>query len=110
VTSMIVTLGLLHRGTESLVELRHLNQCVGYMDRLDYVSMVAGEHGFCMAIESGLGVLCGVWVATERTILLEVNRMLNHLLNIGCHAGDLGVLLWLLWLFEDREVLYTILA
>nr|BAX09247.1 NADH dehydrogenase subunit 7 [Hemistasia phaeocysticola] len=110
VTAYQITLGLLHRGTEALTELRHLNQCVGYMDRLDYVSMVAGEHGFCMAVESGLGVLCGVGVCVHRIMLLEINRMLNHLLNVACHAGDLGCLLWLLWFFEDRELLYSVLA
>nr|QHQ98631.1 NADH dehydrogenase subunit 7 [Namystynia karyoxenos] len=102
----LITCGLLHRGTEKIMELRHAQQCIGYLDRLDYVSMVCNEHVFVMALECMLGVTIAVTGSLLRTIMLETTRMLNHSLHVACHAGDLGCLLCLLWLFEDREILY----
>lgn len=85
-------------------------QCIGYMDRLDYVSMLCNEHVFVMAVEHIMTVSIAVSDSVLRCIMLEVTRMLNHLLNIACHAGDLGCLLCVLWLFEDRELMYMMSA
>nr|QHQ98695.1 NADH dehydrogenase subunit 7 [Artemidia motanka] len=109
-TRAVVSSGLLHRGTEKICELHHAIQCIGYMDRLDYVSMVSGEHVLVMSIEHVLRITTFARIGFARVILLEVTRCLNHMLNIACHAGDLGCLVCLLWLFEDREQLYTVLA
>lgn len=78
------------------MELRHVWQCIGYMDRLDYVSMVCNEHVFVMAVEYIMTVAIAVSDSVLRCIMLECTRMLNHLLNIGCHAGDLGCLMCVL--------------
>jgi len=110
VVGVCVTVGLLHRGTELMVEWRHVIHVVGYMDRLDYVCMVGMEHVFVLAVECAVGVTVSLSVGVARCIIHEVNRMLNHMLNIACHAGDLGCLLCLLWLFEDREMLFLLLS
>jgi len=106
----VLTLGLLHRGTEKLMEMRHISTNIGYMDRLDYVSMLSNETAYCEAVEGLLEVDVFYTVQMHRQLLVEVARVENHLLNVACHAGDLGCLLALLWLFEDRESIFDLLA
>jgi len=106
----VLTIGLLHRGTEKLMEMRHLTTSVGYMDRLDYVSMLSNELCYAEVVEASTHVHVPLVVSSYRLMLQEVARVENHLLNIACHAGDLGCLLALLWLFEDRETLYDVLS
>ncbi|HAY09308.1 MAG TPA: NADH-quinone oxidoreductase subunit D, partial [Thauera sp.] len=83
-------IGLLHRGTEKLAETRTWVQSVPYMDRLDYVSMMCNEHAYCMAIEKLLGVQVPERAQYIRVMFDEITRILNHLLNIGTHALDIG--------------------
>jgi len=92
----VITGGLLHRGTEKLMEVRGVLQCIGYMDRLDYVSMLCNEHVFVLAVEHLYGIVVTASTSMLRCVMLEITRKLNHLLNIACHAGDLGCLLCVL--------------
>jgi len=92
----VLTLGLLHRGTEKLMEMRHVATNIGYMDRLDYVSMLSNECAYCEAVEGLLEVDVCHTLQMHRLLLVEVSRVENHLLNVACHAGDLGCLLALL--------------
>jgi len=110
VAGCVLTLGLLHRATERLMEVRHPTTSIGYLDRLDYVSMLSNELAYCESLESALSIDVCLGHHVHRQLLVEVSRVENHLLNIACHAGDLGCLLALLWLFEDREVLFDILG
>nr|APQ44788.1 NADH dehydrogenase subunit 7 [Diplonema papillatum] len=110
ITGSSMTLGLLHRGTEKLMELRHPMQTIGYMDRLDYVSMLSTEVCYVECLEEVLHVDVAMEGQLIRVLLQEVTRVANHLLNIACHAGDVGCLVALLWLFEDRELLHELLA
>lgn len=98
-------IGLLHRGTEKLIEAKTYQQAVPYFDRLDYVSMLCQEHVFCMSIEKLL--LCTVPLRAQyiRVIFSELTRILNHLLAITTHALDVGALTPFLWAFEEREKL-----
>jgi len=98
-------IGLLHRGTEKLIEFKTYSQALPYFDRLDYVSMMAQEHAFSLSIEKlgNLSVpLRGQYI---RVIFLELTRLLNHLLAITTHALDVGALTPFLWAFEEREKL-----
>jgi len=110
VVGSVLTLGLLHRGTEKLMEMRHVTTNIGYMDRLDYVSMLSNECAYIECVETLLEVEVCYAHQLHRQLIVEVSRVENHLLNVACHAGDLGCLLALLWLFEDRESLYDILG
>jgi len=98
-------IGLLHRGTEKLIEYKNYVQALPYFDRLDYVSMMVQEHAYALAVEA----LCGIEVPTRakyiRVLFSELTRLLNHLLAITCHALDVGALTPLLWGFEEREKL-----
>ena len=98
-------IGLLHRGTEKLVEHKTYVQALPYFDRLDYVSMMAQEHGFCLAVETLLN--CDVPIRAQyiRVLFSELTRILNHLLAVGCHAMDVGAITPMLWSFEEREKL-----
>lgn len=96
-------IGLLHRGTEKLAETRTWVQSVPYMDRLDYVSMMCNEHAYCMAIEKLLGVQVPERAQYIRVMFDEVTRILNHLLNIGTHALDIGAMTMVLYTFRERE-------
>ena len=98
-------IGLLHRGTEKLIEYKTFVQGLPYFDRLDYVSMIAQEHAYCLAIENLLGITVPVRAQYIRTIFLEVTRLLNHLLAVSTHALDVGALTPFLWAFEEREKL-----
>jgi NADH-quinone oxidoreductase subunit D len=96
-------IGLLHRGTEKLAETRTWIQSVPYMDRLDYVSMMSNEHAYCMAIERLLGVEVPERAQYIRVMFDEITRILNHLLNIGTHALDIGAMTMVLYTFRERE-------
>jgi NADH-quinone oxidoreductase subunit D len=96
-------IGLLHRATEKLAETRTFIQSVPYMDRLDYVSMMANEHAYVMAIEKLLGVDVPVRAQYIRVMFDEITRILNHLLWIGGHALDIGAMTVFLYAFRERE-------
>jgi len=96
-------IGLLHRGTEKLAESKIYSQSIGYMDRLDYVSMMCNEHGYILAIEKMLGVQAPIRAQYIRTLFDEVTRILNHLLWIGAHALDVGAMTMFLYAFRERE-------
>jgi len=98
-------IGLLHRGTEKLMEYRTYLQNVPYLDRLDYVAPMNQEHAFCMAIEKLLGVEVPIRGSLIRVIYSEIGRVLNHLLNVTTQAMDVGALTSPLWGFEEREKL-----
>jgi NADH-quinone oxidoreductase subunit D len=98
-------IGLLHRGTEKLAESKPYNQSIGYMDRLDYVSMMCNEHAYVMAIEKLLGVTPPERALWIRTLFDEVTRILNHLMWIGSNALDLGAMSLFLYAFREREQL-----
>ncbi len=97
--------GLLHRGTEKLAESKPYNQSIGYMDRLDYVSMMCNEHAYVLAIENLLGVQAPIRAQYIRTMFDEITRILNHLMWIGTHGLDLGAMALFLYAFREREQL-----
>jgi len=101
-------IGLLHRGTEKLAENRTYLQSVPYMDRLDYVSMMANEHAYVMAIEKMLGVEVPVRAQYIRVMFDEITRVLNHLLWLGAHALDVGAMTVFLYAFREREDLFDV--
>jgi NADH dehydrogenase (ubiquinone) Fe-S protein 2 len=98
--------GLLHRGTEKLIEYKTFTQALPYFDRLDYVSTMAQEHVYTLAVEKLLR--CDVPLRAQyiRVLFLEMTRIMNHLLAISCHALDVGAMTPLLWAFEEREKLH----
>jgi len=98
-------IGLLHRATEKLAESKPYNQSIGYMDRLDYVSMMCNEHAYVRAIEQLLGIEAPVRAQYIRTMFDEVTRILNHLMWIGTHGLDLGAMALFLYAFREREQL-----
>ena len=98
-------IGLLHRGTEKLIENKTYVQALPYFDRLDYVSMMAQEHGYCLAVEKLLQIDVPRRAQYIRVLFSELTRILNHLLAIGCHAMDVGAMTPMLWSFEEREKL-----
>lgn len=98
-------IGLLHRGTEKLIEYKTVLQALPYFDRLDYVSMMAQEHTFSLAVEKLANISVSQKVLLIRVLFLEITRILNHLLAIGCHAMDVGAMTPFLWAFEEREKL-----
>ena len=99
-------IGLLHRGTEKLIEYKTYLQAMPYFDRLDYVSMMCQEHAFVLAIEKL--VRCEVPIRAQyiRVLYSELTRILNHLLALSTHAMDVGALTPFLWAFEEREKLF----
>ena len=98
-------IGLLHRGTEKLIEYKNYIQALPYFDRLDYVSMMAQEHTYCLAIEKLFNSKIPERAQYIRVIFAEITRILNHLLAVGCHAMDVGAMTPFLWAFEEREKL-----
>lgn len=96
-------IGLLHRATEKLAESKPYNQSIGYMDRLDYVSMMCNEHGYVLAIEKLLGIQAPERAQYIRVMFDEITRILNHLLWIGAHALDVGAMTMFLYAFRERE-------
>jgi NADH-quinone oxidoreductase subunit D len=98
-------IGLLHRGTEKLMEYRTYLQNIGYFDRLDYVAPMNQEHAFCLAIEKLAGIEVPIRGQLIRVLYSEIGRILNHLLNVTTQAMDVGALTPPLWGFEEREKL-----
>jgi NADH-quinone oxidoreductase subunit D len=95
--------GLLHRGTEKLAESKPFNQSIGYMDRLDYVSMMCNEHGYVLAIEKLLGIEAPIRAQYIRVMFDEITRILNHLMWLGAHGLDIGAMTMFLYCFRERE-------
>jgi len=100
-------IGLLHRGTEKLIEHKTYLQAIGYFDRLDYVAPMNQEHAFCLAAERLLGTHVPVRASYIRVLYSEIGRILSHLLNVTTQALDVGALTPPLWGFEEREKLMT---
>nr|YP_010032399.1 Nad7 [Schizocladia ischiensis]QOW07613.1 Nad7 [Schizocladia ischiensis] len=98
-------IGLLHRGTEKLIEAKTYLQALPYFDRLDYVSMMVQEHTYSLAVEALLGASVPERAQYIRVLFCEITRILNHLLAVGCHAMDVGAMTPFLWGFEEREKL-----
>jgi len=98
-------IGLLHRGTEKLIEYKNYLQALPYFDRLDYVSMLAQEHSYCLAIERLVNSKIPARAKYIRVIFAEITRILNHLLAVSCHAMDVGAITPMMWAFEEREKL-----
>lgn len=99
-------IGLLHRATEKLMETKPYNQSIGYMDRLDYVSMMCNEHAYVRAIEQLLGIEAPIRAQYIRTMFDEITRILNHLLWLGATALDIGAMTVFLYCFREREDLF----
>jgi NADH-quinone oxidoreductase subunit D len=98
-------IGLLHRGTEKLIEYRPYLQNIGYFDRLDYCSMMLQEHAYVLAVEKLLDIEVPIRAQYIRVLFDEITRILNHLLNVTTMALDVGAMTPLLWMFEEREKL-----
>ncbi len=98
-------IGLLHRGTEKLAESKPYSQSIGYMDRLDYVSMMCNEHAYVMAIEKMLGLKVPERAEYIRVMFDEITRIMNHLMWLGTHALDVGAMSVFLYAFRERETL-----
>lgn len=96
-------IGLLHRATEKLAESKPYNQSIGYMDRLDYVSMMCNEHAYVMAIERLLDITPPIRAQYIRVMFDEITRILNHLLWLGAHGLDIGAMTLFLYCFRERE-------
>lgn len=97
--------GLLHRGTEKLIEYRTYLQALPYFDRLDYVSMMTNEQCFSLAVEKLLNIDIPERAKYIRTLFGEITRILNHIMSVTTHAMDVGALTPFLWAFEEREKL-----
>lgn len=96
-------IGLLHRGTEKLIEYKTYIQALPYFDRLDYVSMMINEQAFSLAVEKLLGIDIPIRAKYLRTMFGEITRLLNHIMGICTHALDVGAITPFFWLFEERE-------
>ncbi|MBT5308642.1 MAG: NADH-quinone oxidoreductase subunit D, partial [Rhodospirillaceae bacterium] len=96
-------IGLLHRGTEKLIEHKNYVQAVPYFDRLDYVAPQNQEHAFVLATEKLLGIEVPLRGQYIRVLYAEIGRVLNHILNVASYAMDVGAMTPMLWMFEDRE-------
>ena len=105
VTRVDPHIGLLHRGTEKLIEHKTYLQAIPYFDRLDYVAPMNQEHAFCLAIERLLGIDVPIRAQLIRVLYAEIGRLLSHLLNVTTQAMDIGALTPPLWGFEEREKL-----
>jgi NADH-quinone oxidoreductase subunit D len=99
-------IGLLHRGTEKLAENKPFNHSIGYMDRLDYVSMMCNEHAYVMAIERLMRIEPPIRAQYIRVMFDEITRIMNHLLWVGANALDLGAMTVFLYCFREREDLF----
>jgi len=98
-------IGLLHRGTEKLIEYKTYLQALPYFDRLDYVSMMSYEHAYSLAVENLLECMIPLRASLIRVLFLEITRILNHLLALTTHALDVGAMTPFFWGFEEREKL-----
>ncbi|WP_199553428.1 NADH-quinone oxidoreductase subunit D [Sandaracinobacteroides hominis] len=99
-------IGLLHRGTEKLIEYKTYLQALPYMDRLDYCSPMSMEHSYVLAIEKLLGVDVPMRAQLIRVLWAELMRVSNHIMNVGAHVMDVGGLTPIIWLFAEREAIY----
>nr|WP_315227264.1 NADH-quinone oxidoreductase subunit D [uncultured Albidiferax sp.] len=99
-------IGLLHRATEKLAETKTFIQSLPYMDRLDYVSMMANEQAYCLAIEKMMGIDVPMRAQYIRVMFAEITRLLNHLLWLGAHGLDCGAMNVLIYCFREREDLF----
>jgi len=99
-------IGLLHRATEKLAETKPFNHSIGYMDRLDYVSMMCNEHAYVRAIEKLLGIEAPIRAQYIRVMFDEITRILNHLMWLGATALDIGAMTVFLYCFREREDLF----
>jgi NADH dehydrogenase (ubiquinone) Fe-S protein 2 len=99
-------IGLLHRGTEKLIEHKTYLQSLPYFDRLDYVSMMSQEHAYVIAVEKLLNISVPPRAKYIRTLYAELTRIMNHLLAVSTHALDVGAMTPMLWVFEERERLF----
>src|SRR5437762_5176953 len=97
--------GLLHRGTEKLIEDKTYFQAIPYFDRIDYVSPMCQEHAFALAVEKLMGIEPPPRAQYIRVLFAEITRILNHLLNVCAFALDVGAITPFLWGFEERELL-----
>ncbi|WP_449284185.1 NADH-quinone oxidoreductase subunit D [Luteimonas qiangzhengi] len=100
--------GLLHRATEKLAESKPFNHSIGYMDRLDYVSMMCNEHAYVRSIETLMGIEAPERAQWIRTLFDEITRILNHLMWLGGNALDLGAMAVMLYAFREREELMDV--
>ena len=98
-------IGLLHRGTEKLIEYKTYLQALPYFDRLDYVSMMSQEHTYSLAVEKLMNIKIPIRAQYIRVLFCEITRLLNHLVAIGCHGLDVGAMAPFMWGFEEREKL-----
>ena len=98
-------IGLLHRGTEKLIEYKTFSQALPYFDRLDYVSMMVQEQAFSLSVEKLLSLNIPLRAQYIRVLFAELTRILNHLMALTTHAMDVGALTPFLWAFEEREKL-----
>ena len=96
-------IGLLHRATEKLAETKPFSQSIGYMDRLDYISMMCNEHGYVLAIEKLLGIKPPIRAQYIRVMYDEITRIMNHLFWLGAHGLDIGAMTMFLYCFRERE-------
>ncbi|UCH16295.1 MAG: NADH-quinone oxidoreductase subunit D [Burkholderiales bacterium] len=99
-------IGLLHRATEKLAETKTYIQALPYLDRLDYMSMMANEHAYCLAVEKLLGIEVPIRAQYIRVLYAEITRLLNHLLWLGAHGLDCGAMNILIYCFREREDLF----
>ena len=99
-------IGLLHRGTEKLIENKRYVQALPYFDRLDYVSMMSQEHTYVLAVEQLLNCKVPRRAQFIRVLFAELTRIINHLLAVTCHSIDVGAITPMLWGFEEREKLF----
>ena len=106
ITNLDPHIGLLHRGTEKLAEIKPYNHSIGYMDRMDYVSMMCCEHSYVLAIESLLEIEPPRRAQYIRVMFDEITRIMNHLLWLGAHGLDIGAMALFLYCFREREDLY----
>ena len=100
-------IGLLHRGTEKLIENKTYSQAIPYFDRLDYVAPMNQEHAFALALEKILEIDVPIRAQYIRVMFCEIGRILSHILNVTTQALDVGALTPSLWGFEERETLMT---
>ena len=96
-------IGLLHRGTEKLIEYKNYIQALPYFDRLDYVSPQNQEHAFALAVEKLLGLEVPPRGQYIRVLFAEIGRVLNHIFSVCAYAMDIGAMTPMLWMFEERE-------
>jgi NADH-quinone oxidoreductase subunit D len=96
-------IGLLHRGSEKLIECNYWSSSIPYFDRFDYVSTITQEHLFSYTVERMINSFIVMYVSSLRCLFMEYYRIMNHTLAITTHAIDIGIITLMLWIFEERE-------